>query len=118
MAYDEELAARIRKALSRKKGITEKEMFGGIAFMLDTKMFVGVIKDDLMVRVGKEGHASAVKERHVRPMDFTGRPMVGYVYVSVAGLKDDDALKKWIRIAADHVATLPEKKPKKPKRSR
>ena len=115
MAYDEGLAERIRKTVSRKRGVSEKEMFGGIAFLLDGKMFVGIVKDDLMVRLDPEQWEAAIAEPHARAMDFTGKPMRGYVYVAPAGLKREAALASWIGRAADYVATLPaKKKAKKP----
>ena len=113
MAYDEGLGERIRDAVAGRSGVTEKKMFGGVAFMLDGKMFIGVIKDDLMVRCGPDNQPAALKKPHVRPMDFTGKPMAGYLYVAPAGLESDKSLRSWIDLAAAHVATLPEKPPKK-----
>ncbi|MBM3940541.1 MAG: TfoX/Sxy family protein [SAR202 cluster bacterium] len=107
MAFDEELAARISKAIGARAGITEKRMFGGIAFMLDGKMFVGVIKDELMARVGPEGFDDALRQPGARPMDFTGKPMGGYVYVSAGGLESDAVLRGWMDRCAAFVATLP-----------
>jgi hypothetical protein len=92
MAYDETLAKRIRKTLGRKQRVTEKKMFGGLAFMLGGKMFCGIIGDDLMVRVGPDGHDDALTQPHVRPMDFTGRPMRGYVYVAPPACRTDAEL--------------------------
>jgi hypothetical protein len=77
LAYDENLAARIRVALRGRAGIEERKMFGGVAFLLDGRMFCGVVKDALMVRVGRERHDEALQHPFVRPMDFTGRPMRG-----------------------------------------
>ncbi|MDP2674691.1 MAG: TfoX/Sxy family protein [Dehalococcoidia bacterium] len=74
MAYDEELAERVRRALAGRKGISEKKMFGGIAFMLGGNMFCGIVKDQLMVRVGPERYDDALSRPHARPMDFTGPP--------------------------------------------
>lgn len=120
MAYDEGLAERIRLVLDGRPKITEKKMFGGVAFLLEGKMFVGIVKDDLMVRVGPERHGEALEDPHARPMDFTGRPMAGYVFVAPAGVDDDDALARWVELGAGFVATLPAKKaPKKtPKKTR
>lgn len=106
MAYDERLAERIRKALPDRPRITEKKMFGGIAFLLDGKMFCGIVKDDLMVRVGPEAHEAMLREPHARPMDFTGRPMTGYVYVAPAGFASDVALARWVARGAKFAATL------------
>lgn len=110
MAYDEGLAERIRSLLEDHPRVTEKKMFGGVAFLLDGLMFVGIVKNDLMVRVGPDQHEAALKQPHVRPMDFSGRPMAGYVYVAPAGITEEDELDRWVRLAAKHVATLPKKK--------
>jgi TfoX/Sxy family transcriptional regulator of competence genes len=115
MAYDEKLAERIRSALGDHPGVTEKKMFGGIAFLLDGSMFVGIVKNDLMVRVGPEAYEAALSELHVRPMDFTGRPMVGYVFVGPEGNKTVRSVAKWVKRGAEFVTTLPAKKAK-PKR--
>ncbi len=85
MAYDEGLAERIREGLAEQRDVTEKKMFGGVAFMLRGSMFVGIVKEDLMVRVGAEAHEDALREPHARTMDFTGKPMRGYVYVAPPG---------------------------------
>ena len=111
MAYDEKLAGRIRKVFP--KGGAEKEMFGGVAFMLGGNMCVGIVGDDLMARVGPEAHDACLAMPHARPMDFSGRPMKGYVYVAPAGLKTDAALGAWIGRASAFVKTLPPKKAKK-----
>jgi TfoX/Sxy family transcriptional regulator of competence genes len=113
MAYDEALAARIRKALGKRPGLTEKKMFGGIAFLLRGSMFCGVAKDELMLRVGPQRHAQALAKSHVRPMDFTGRPMKGYVFVTAAGCRTDAAVAAWVEQGADFVATLPVKRKKR-----
>jgi TfoX/Sxy family transcriptional regulator of competence genes len=115
MAYDEGLAERIRGALDDESGITEKKMFGGIAFLLHGKMFVGIVKNDLMVRVGPDAYAEALKKPFARPMDFTGKPMAGYVYVAPKGTREDDALGNWIGRGLKFAATLRagDKKPKR-----
>jgi TfoX/Sxy family transcriptional regulator of competence genes len=120
MAYDEELAERIRRVVGPRADASEKKMFGGVAFLLDGKMFVGVVKDDLMARVGPARYDAALAEEHVRPMDFTGRPMVGYVFVGPGGLRGDHAVERWVAEAAAFVATLepPEAKRRSPPRSR
>jgi TfoX/Sxy family transcriptional regulator of competence genes len=117
MAYDVELAERVRMAIGPREDVTEKKMFGGIAFLLDGKMFCGVAKDDLMVRVGPAGHEDALTQAHVRPMDFTGRPMNGYVFVGPAGTSTPKAVKKWTDQSIAFVATLPAPKPKPKKRA-
>jgi TfoX/Sxy family transcriptional regulator of competence genes len=109
MAYDEDLATRVREVLKRTRGITEKKMFGGLAFMLDGKMCCGIVKNDLMVRIGPNHYESALAERHVRPMDFTGRPLRGMVFVASAGLRQDTQLRGWIDRAKRFVRTLPDR---------
>ena len=84
MAYDEDLASRIRAVLPPAEAVTERQMFGGLAFMLGGHMFCGVVRDTLMVRLGPEGADRALNQPHVRPMDFTGRPMKGMVFASPA----------------------------------
>ena len=93
MAYDEKLADRIRQAVGPRADVAEKKMFGGIAFLLDGKMFCGIVKDDLMVRVGPERYEAALAEAHVRPMDFTGRPMKGSVFVGPKGVDSEAELE-------------------------
>lgn len=110
MAYDEALAERIRGQLKGVKGITEKRMFGGIAFMSRDYMFVGVSGDALMVRVGPTAYEESLRRPHVRVMDFTGRPMKGYVFVDRAGLENARDLRRWLDAGRAFVDTLPERK--------
>lgn len=109
MAYDEHLAARVRKLLKRRKGFSERKMFGGICFMLGGNMCCGVTTRELMLRLGPEKAAEALLEPHTRPMDFTGRPMKSMLYVDSAGYESDDDLKQWVHRAARFAAALPEK---------
>ena len=109
MAYDEGLAERIRDALRGRAEVSERKMFGGIAFMLGGHMAVGIVGDTLMARVGPLRYADALALPHVRPMDFTGKPMKGYVYVDAAGIEEDAALENWITACSAFVATLPPK---------
>jgi len=106
MAYDETLADRTRRAVGPRADVTEKKMFGGLAFLLDGRMFCGILKDDLMVRVGPERYRAALAEAHVRPMDFTGRPLNGYVFVGPGGSRTAKAIKTWVDQGAAFVATL------------
>jgi TfoX/Sxy family transcriptional regulator of competence genes len=109
MAYDEGLAQRIREALRSERGVSEKKMFGGIAFLLRGHMFVGISDDSLMARVGPNEYDRALAMKHVREMDFTGKPMRGYVFVGSRGLKDEEALKSWLKRCTSFVNTLPRK---------
>jgi TfoX/Sxy family transcriptional regulator of competence genes len=106
MPFDETLAARIRKTLARKKGIEEKKMFGGICFMLNGNMLVGVWKDSLIVRLGDEQGEEALLEPHVKPFDITGKPMKNWVLVMPEGVKDEGQLKGWIQRAVKFVGKL------------
>jgi TfoX/Sxy family transcriptional regulator of competence genes len=109
VAYDEELAKKIADVLAEQGDFDERKMFGGIAFMVKGHMCCGVINKDIMLRLGPEGAAKALDDAHVRPMDFTGRPMKGYVYIAKEGLQTDAKLRKRIQAALDFVATLPAK---------
>ena len=110
MAYDEKVAARIRALLRSDGRITEKKMFGGLAFLRDGLMLAGVTDATLMARVGPEAHADSLKRAHVRPMDFTGTPMRGYVFVDPPGFRTAAQLRFWLERCEDFVATLPPKK--------
>src|SRR6266403_1884429 len=109
MAFDEFLAQRIRDALSRKKNIEEKKMFGGICFLLNGNMLVGVWKDSLIVRLGADQGEDALLEAHVKAFDITGKPMKNWILVEPKGVEDDDRLKDWIRRAVKFVGKLPAK---------
>lgn len=106
MVYDKRLAERMRGILAGAPGVDEKKMFGGVAFLKDGKMFCGIVWDDLMVRVGPKRYEAALAEAHVRPMDFTGRPMKGYVFVGPGGTRTEKAIKRWVDLGAAFVATL------------
>ena len=109
MAYDEAVAARIREILKSKKGIREQAMFGGMAFLYHGNMTVGVLDDILVVRIGKENNARALTRPHTRQMDFTGRPMKGFVYVDPPGYRTAKLLSAWIDESLAFVKTLPKK---------
>lgn len=113
MAYDEGLAHRIRECLSELRGdgtaLTEKRMFGGLSFLLRGNMTVGVVGDELIARVGQETAEGALARPEARPMDFTGRPMRGWVTVGGPALAEDQVLEYWITTALAFAATLPPK---------
>jgi TfoX/Sxy family transcriptional regulator of competence genes len=115
MAFDARLAERVRRAVSSRRGVTDKNMFGGVAFLLDGKMFCGVATEDLMVRVGPELHESSLARPHVRPMDFTGRPMKGYVFVGPEGCRTQRQVAAWVDKAISFVATV-KPRPRRPAR--
>ena len=108
MAYDEGLAERLRAILDEQRVVSEKKMFGGLCFLLDGKMCCGIVKDQLMVRVGAEHHAKALKQPSARPMDFTGRPMKGFVFVGQDGLDSERQLEWWVGLGVSAArAALP-----------
>ena len=109
MAYNEELADRIRTSLEGRPGVTERKMFGGIGFMIHGNMCCGVVIDDLMVRVGPDSHEASLALPHARPMDFTGRPMKGFVFVGPGGINDEAALSGWIARGVTFAQSLPKK---------
>jgi TfoX/Sxy family transcriptional regulator of competence genes len=108
MAYDELLAERVRDVLLGDPGLSERKMFGGLAFMLDGHMCCGIVGSELMLRLGAEGADAALAQPQVRPMDFTGRPMTGMVFVAPEAL-EGKALERWIGEAGAFVRTLPPK---------
>jgi len=109
MAYDENIAARVRDVLSDEFGVVERKMFGGLAFMLRGNMTVGINKDGLMVRVGKENNDEFLALPHTRPMDFTGKAMKGFIYVAPEGVETDDDLRAWVDRCVAYTGTLPAK---------
>lgn len=108
MAYDENLAQRVREIMAAEETVTERKMFGGLAFMLDGNMACGILGEDLMLRLGPDGGESALASTHVQPMDFTGRPMKGMVFVSPAGLKGS-TLRRWVEKSVAFASGLPPK---------
>lgn len=109
MAYDEDLAARAREALADRDDLGERKMFGGLALMVGGNMCVGVTGSDLMLRLGEDGADAALDEPHVRPMDFTGRPLKGFVYVAPEATATPAAVQAWVDRALAFVETLPPK---------
>jgi TfoX/Sxy family transcriptional regulator of competence genes len=109
MAYDEDVAERVRKAVATHAGLSQRKMFGGLCLMLNGNMFAGIIGDELMLRVGKERFEELLARPGARPMDFTGRPMNGYLYVSPVAFATDKALATWLADALSFVETLPAK---------
>jgi len=103
MAYNQVLADRIREQLQFLKGtIEEKEMMGGLVFMLNDKMCVGIIKDELMCRINPDQYADAIEKTGCRQMDFTGKPMKGWILVDDSGMKNIQDLQYWIGLAVDY----------------
>ena len=109
MAYDVNLARRIIDLLQRFPSVDEKKMFGGVAYLIHGNMAVGVHGNDLMVRVGPQNHAEAMKRPHTRVFDMTGKPMSGWVVLAAAGLTDPQVLADWIAQGVAYAQTLPPK---------
>jgi TfoX/Sxy family transcriptional regulator of competence genes len=116
MSYDEELAERTRAILASRDDVIEKKMFGGLAFMVRGHMCVGIVDRELMVRIGPDAYESALAEAHARPMDFTGKPLRGMVYVGAAGLRTAAGLRAWVDRGLRFVSALAPKKVAAPKR--
>lgn len=109
MAFDEALADRIRDVLSARADVSERKMFGGVAFMVAGNMACGVLGEDLIVRLGDEEAEKALDEDGVRPFDFTGRPTKTTVYVGQERTAEGAGLTEWVEAGADHAASLPAK---------
>ncbi len=106
MAYDEELAHRVRALLKDENAVTERRMFGGLAFLVRGNMSCGIVRNELMVRVGPEDYDAALQDQSARPMDFTGKPMRGFVYVRSAGIASDADLQRWVHRGFQYAASL------------
>jgi hypothetical protein len=111
MAFDQGLAQRIRDHLDERPDVSERKMFGGLAFMLGGNMCCGVVGEELMLRVGADAHDEALALPHAREMDFTGRPMRGMLYVGTQGIGEDDDLAGWLDRAVAFASSLPPKDP-------
>ena len=102
MAYDDYLADRIKTVLRKKRVVfEEKKMMGGLCYLVDDKMCLGIVKDKLMARIDPEIYDRALKKKGCREMDFTGRPMKGYVFVEPEGIEMDTELYYWIELCLD-----------------
>jgi TfoX/Sxy family transcriptional regulator of competence genes len=99
MAYDVQLANRVRERLMHLPNLVEKEMMGGLVFMLNDKMCVGIMKNELMCRVPKDQHDILIEEQGARTMEFTGRPMIGFILIELQGMNTSEKLDKWLSIS-------------------
>ena len=108
MAYDEELAERIRDVMDTSGEVSERKMFGGLAFMVGGNMACGVVTDTLMLRLGPEGTLATLSQPHVREMDFTGKAIRTMVFVEPDGLAGTE-LARWVTEAVSYAASLPPK---------
>ena len=109
MAFSQEIEARVTKIVSAWKDTDAKKMFGGVCHLLDGKMFSGVYKDFLILRLGETGSKDALKLPFVRPFDITDRPMKGWVMIEMEGFKGDNDLSDWLNGAKEFVKGLPSK---------
>ena len=109
MPFDDRLAERVRTRLGKLDGVSEKKMFAGLAFLLHGNMCCGVHKRELIVRLDADRTEAALAQPHTRIFDLSGRPMKGWILVGPAGLEDEKALAKWVRMAVDYAASLPRK---------
>ena len=109
MAYDEGAAQRIREVLADRQDVTEKKMFGGIAFMIADYMCCGVVGGKLMARVGPKQYDIALRKPQASEMDFTGKPLKGYIYVDPKGFESDQDLAFWLKLCLTFISTLPPK---------
>lgn len=107
MPIDDRLADRVRRLLANRSDVVEKRMFGGLAFMVRGHMACGIVADRLMVRLDPAVAETLLTRPHVRPMDFTGRPLRGFLYVEGAGLATGPALRAWVARAVAHAEALP-----------
>ncbi|MFC1746734.1 TfoX/Sxy family protein [Candidatus Neomarinimicrobiota bacterium] len=110
MAFDEGLADRVREIIRSQPGYMEKKMFGGLCFLIHGNMACGITGDDLMVRAGAHTHEDLLEQPHTRAMDFTGRPMKGFVFVNPEGTAEDAELARWIGFGRTYAESLPPKK--------
>ena len=109
MAYDEILSDRVGALLKGKRSVTRKKMFGGLCFMINGNMACGVEKNKLVVRVGPDDYEKTLKHKHVRKMDFTGKPLKGFIYVMPEGLRRTDFLQRWVDKGIQFAQSLPKK---------
>jgi TfoX/Sxy family transcriptional regulator of competence genes len=117
MAYDERTAERVRQALSGRRDVVEKRMVGGLSFLVNGSMCCGVTNTALMIRVGPEAREWALSQPHVRPMEFAGRPLAGFVCVDPAGLRTGRVLAMWVQRGIDFASALPAKKSARKRRA-
>jgi len=109
MAFDDVLADRVRPLVSRRRGFSEKKMFGGLGFLLHGNMCIGVWKEFLILRIGPDAYDGTLVRPHVKEFDVTGRPMKGWVMIEPAGVQRESELVEWANLAIDFVSGLPRK---------
>ena len=109
MAYDEDLADRVRELFTGRSGVREQKMFGGLCIMLNGNLACGILGSELVVRVGRDNLDHALSQSHSRPFDMTGRPMRSFVYVAAGGLATDEGLSEWAGRGIAYATSLPPK---------
>lgn len=109
MAYDMGLVERIKQMVKDQPGLTEKKMFGGVGYLINGNMACGVIKDELVVRLGEVKNAEALDQPFTRQFDFSGKPMAGWIFVEKRGFKSDVNLQKWVSLGVEYALSLPPK---------
>jgi TfoX/Sxy family transcriptional regulator of competence genes len=109
MAYDLNLAMRVKSALGNQDGLVEKKMFGGIGYLVNGNMACGVHANNLIIRVGKERHLEALTQPDTRVFDLNGKPMAGWIYVEPQACANDHDLQKWINYGIEYALSLPPK---------
>ena len=109
MAFNERLADKVRAVLNTRREVSEKRMFGGLSFLVRGRTCCGIVGGELMVRVGPDNYARALARRHAREMDFTGRPLTGYVYVAPEGLRTRQAVQSWVELGVTFARSHPAK---------
>ncbi len=107
--FNDLTARKIRDALDRTPGVSERQIIGGVAFLLEGNMCCGIFDEKLVVRVGPAAYDDALREPHAYPMDFTGRPLPGFVYIAREGYASEVALKQWIDRSVGFVSSLPQR---------
>jgi TfoX/Sxy family transcriptional regulator of competence genes len=110
LPYDKKLAGRVRKILASRRNVLAKEMFGGVCFMIGGHMACGIVEDRLMVRLTQEEAAARLGEPHVKPMDYTGRPLRGFLFVGHDGIRTAAPLRQWVERAAAFAEARPPRK--------
>ena len=118
MTYDEGLAQRIEEYFADRADVDVKKMFGGLCYMVNSHMCCGIVKDQLMARVGPEQYEACLQKAFCKEMDFTGKAMKGMVYVDAQGIAEDEDLHEWIQRCEDFILTLPPKAPKSAKKTK
>jgi TfoX/Sxy family transcriptional regulator of competence genes len=109
MAYDSKLAGRVRKLVAGRRSVTEREQFGGVAFLINGNVACGIIGDGLLVRVGPAKHDEAMRSKDAQPFSLTGRPSKGWITVRASGLKSPAGLKRWVDLGVAFAGRLPSK---------